>query len=203
MRKPLFSKSEAEGGVCLIGASSGKLGYTGKHKNLADGDSDSELPFGKNAPSPGSLKPILINHPLLPLTGGGTSEFSAEQAAWHRTLEISINAIVSIRCNQVRNFDTEQVGAYDATGFIVDAHNGIILSNRHVVNPGPIVATATLADYEEVAVWPCYRDPVHDYGFFRFDPNKVKFMHLVDIPLTPEAAKVGTDVRVVGNDASA
>lgn len=32
-------------------------------------------------------------------------------------------------------------------------------------------------------------DPVHDFGFFRFDPNKVKFLDLHEIPLRPEGAK--------------
>ncbi len=48
---------------------------------------------------------------------------------------------------------------------------------------------------------PIYRDPVHDFGFLRFDPSKIKFMDLVQIPLSPEKAKVGIEIRVVGNDA--
>lgn len=34
-----------------------------------------------------------------------------------------------------------------------------------------------------------YRDPVHDFGFFRFDPSRVKFLNLHEIPLAPEGAK--------------
>lgn len=34
-------------------------------------------------------------------------------------------------------------------------------------------------------------DPVHDFGFYRFDPSKVKFLELHEIPLRPEAAKGG------------
>jgi S1-C subfamily serine protease len=82
------------------------------------------------------------------------------QLVWERTLERSIKAIVSIRANQVRSFDTENTGAYNASGFIVDKTRGLILSNRHVVSPGPIVAKATLSDYEEVTIFPVYRDPV-------------------------------------------
>ncbi|KAG0083211.1 hypothetical protein BGZ92_010989 [Podila epicladia] len=120
---------------------------------------------------------------------------------WEVTLERSIRAIVSITANHVRSFDTETSGAYSATGFLVDAKRGIILSNRHVVSPAPILALAILSNYEEVELKPIYRDPVHDFGFLQFDPSKVKFMQLEEITLSPERARVGLDIRVVGNDA--
>jgi hypothetical protein len=37
--------------------------------------------------------------------------------------------------------------------------------------------------------------------FLRFDVSKVRFMSVVAIPLAPQRARVGVDVRVVGNDA--
>ena len=37
-------------------------------------------------------------------------------------------------------------------------------------------------------------------GFLRFDPAKVQFMEVREVPLRPEAAAVGLEVRVVGND---
>ena len=37
-------------------------------------------------------------------------------------------------------------------------------------------------------------------GFLRFDPSKVQFMRVTDVPLKPEGASVGMEVRVVGND---
>ncbi|KAJ0734374.1 hypothetical protein HanPI659440_Chr11g0419351 [Helianthus annuus] len=44
---------------------------------------------------------------------------------------------------------------------------------------------------EEIPVYPIYRDPVHDFGFFRYDPAAVKFLSYEEIPLAPEAAFVG------------
>ena len=41
----------------------------------------------------------------------------------------------------------------------------------------------------EVELHPIYRDPIHDLGFLGFDPSKIKFMDLVQIPLSPEKAK--------------
>ncbi|KAL1915309.1 uncharacterized protein VTP21DRAFT_6767 [Calcarisporiella thermophila] len=126
---------------------------------------------------------------------------STKISSWEPTLERAIKSIVSIKANHVRSFDTEVSGAYTATGFIVDAKRGIILTNRHVVSPAPIVAQGILTNYEEVELKPIYRDPVHDFGFMQFDPTKIKFMELIEIPLSPERAKVGLDIRVVGNDA--
>ena len=48
---------------------------------------------------------------------------------------------------------------------------------------------------------PVYRDPVHDFGFFRYDPSELQFMKPTELALVPEAAQIGRDIRVVGNDA--
>jgi hypothetical protein len=49
-------------------------------------------------------------------------------------------------------------------------------------------------------VYPLYYDPTHDFGFLRFDPSKLQFMQVGEVPLAPEAAAVGLEIRVVGND---
>lgn len=63
-----------------------------------------------------------------------------------------------------------------------------------------MVAEAMFVNREEIPVFPVYRDPVHDFGFFRYDPNAVQFLDYEEIPLAPEAACVGLEIRVVGND---
>ncbi len=40
------------------------------------------------------------------------------------------------RVTQNRSADTESAGSAYASGFIVDAKRGLILTNRHVVTPG-------------------------------------------------------------------
>ncbi|KAI9018755.1 hypothetical protein CLU79DRAFT_837028 [Phycomyces nitens] len=120
---------------------------------------------------------------------------------WEKTLEESIKSIVSIKATRVRCLDTETPGAFTATGFVVDPVRGIILSNRHVVSVSPIVAQAVLCNYEEIELIPIYRDPVHDFGFFKYDPSHVRFITIPGIPLYPKGARVGQEIRVVGNDA--
>ncbi|GMP31073.1 hypothetical protein CsSME_00005446 [Camellia sinensis var. sinensis] len=119
---------------------------------------------------------------------------------WRKALNKVVPAVVVLRTTACRAFDTESAGASYATGFVVDKRRGIILTNRHVVKPGPVVAEAMFVNREEIPVHPIYRDPVHDFGFFRYDPGAIQFLSYEEIPLAPEAACVGLEIRVVGND---
>lgn len=127
-------------------------------------------------------------------------ESAATAEDWRKALGKVVPAVVVLRTTATRAFDTESAGASYATGFVVDKGRGIILTNRHVVKPGPVVAEAMFVNREEIPVFPIYRDPVHDFGFFRYDPGAIKFLNYEEIPLMPEAACVGLEIRVVGND---
>ncbi len=127
--------------------------------------------------------------------------FAAEEPAWTETLERISSGVVSIRVDSTRAFDTEWNTSSQATGFVVDAERGLILTNRHVVTPGPVIAEAVFRNNEEVALTPVYRDPVHDFGFFRYDPADLKYVEPVELPLAPRAAGIGKEIRVIGNDA--
>ncbi len=126
---------------------------------------------------------------------------AAPLADWARTLERIAGSVVTIEIDQTRSFDTERNVTAQATGFVVDAERGLILTNRHVVTPGPVIAEATFLNREEVELHPVYRDPVHDFGIYHYDPAKLRFTTPAALPLAPEAAQVGREIRVVGNDA--
>ena len=126
---------------------------------------------------------------------------AAEERAWTETLERISSGVVSIRVDATRAFDTEWNTSTQATGFVVDAERGLILTNRHVVTPGPVIAEAVFRNNEEVALTPVYRDPVHDFGFFRYDPADLRYVEPVELPLAPRAAGIGKEIRVIGNDA--
>lgn len=126
---------------------------------------------------------------------------SEENPAWTRTLERIATGVVAIQVDGTRAFDTEWNTSAQATGFVVDARRGLVLTNRHVVTPGPVTAQATFLNREEVQLYPVYRDPVHDFGFYRYDPAKLRFITPAELPLFPEGAQVGREIRVVGNDA--
>ena len=126
---------------------------------------------------------------------------AAESTAWTETLERISSGVVSIRVDSTRAFDTEWNTSTQATGFVVDAEQGLILTNRHVVTPGPVIAEAVFRNNEEVRLTPVYRDPVHDFGFFRYDPADLRYIEPVELPLAPRGAGIGEEIRVIGNDA--
>jgi S1-C subfamily serine protease len=136
-----------------------------------------------------------------PAPAAGIARPIEENPAWDRTLERIAPSVVSIEIDQTRAFDTEWNQSSQATGFVVDAERGLILTNRHVVTPGPVVATAIFQNREEVELRAVYRDPVHDFGLYRFDPAKLRYIKPAALPLYPEGARIGTEIRVVGNDA--
>ena len=162
-------------------------------------------------PSPASaaVPPPPASVPGPPPPGGETGQPNAAQAAvavegnpdWAVTLERIAPSVVSINVDQTRAFDTEWNTTAQATGFVVDPERGLILTNRHVVTPGPVTSEATFLNREEVQLYPVYRDPVHDFGIYRYDPKKLRFIKPKALPLFPEGAQVGREIRVVGNNA--
>jgi S1-C subfamily serine protease len=144
----------------------------------------------------------------MPGTPGEPPPAAAQQAAavegnpdWADTLERIAGSVVSINVDLTRAFDTEWNATAQATGFVVDAERGLILTNRHVVTPGPVTAEATFLNREEVQLYPVYRDPVHDFGVYRYDPRQLRFIRPKALPLYPEGAQIGREIRVVGNNA--
>ncbi len=125
----------------------------------------------------------------------------AETARWKNTIDDVTNSIVSIQLEVPRAFETSRPMTSQGTGFVVDAERGIIMTNRHIVQPGPVTATAIFVNQEEVELKPIYRDPVHDFGFFKFDPDALRHIEIKSLPLHPELARVGVEIRVIGNDA--
>ena len=122
-------------------------------------------------------------------------------ANWAQTLEKIASGVVTIQIDATRAFDTEWNTSAQATGFVIDAKRGLILTNRHVVTPGPVTAQATFQNREEVQLYPVYRDPVHDFGIYHYDPAKLRFITPTELPLYPAGAVIGREIRVVGNDA--
>src|SRR5215472_4509013 len=152
-----------------------------------------QLPPSVTAPAPRgpTAQPEAPAHPL-------AAEANPD---WAETLERIAGSVVSIDLDAARAFDTEWNTSAQATGFVVDAERGLILTNRHVVTPGPVIAGATFLDREEVQLYPVYRDPVHDFGFYRYDPQKLRFIKPHALTLYPEGAQIGREIRVVGNNA--
>ena len=65
------------------------------------------------------------------IDGNGVEEGAYSHSNWQTMIQKRLNAIVSIRFSQTSSFDTEGADTSEASGFVVDAKNGIILTNRH------------------------------------------------------------------------
>jgi S1-C subfamily serine protease len=158
-------------------------------------------------PPPGVTSPPAPPAPSVPPREAPATQAAQQAAAvegnpdWAETLERIAGSVVSINVDSTRAFDTEWNTTAQATGFVVDAERGLILTNRHVVTPGPVTAEATFLNREEVQLYPVYRDPVHDFGFYRYDPQKLRFIKPKALQLYPEGAQIGREIRVVGNNA--
>lgn len=82
-------------------------------------------------------------------------------AEWQETIEKVVRNVVSIRFCQTCSFDTDSAVSSEATGFVVDAERGYILTNRHVVGAGPFWGFCIFDNHEEVGraqisdLYPC------------------------------------------------
>lgn len=74
----------------------------------------------------------------------------ADSPEWQATIESVVKSVVSIHFCQTCSFDTELSMSSQATGFVVDAERGYILTNRHVVGAGPFWGYCIFDNHEEV-----------------------------------------------------
>ncbi len=138
---------------------------------------------------------------LLPtLIASSPAYADSEEDSWARTVSRVADSVVSLQLAQLRAFDDSAQGNSSATGFIVDAERGIVLTNRHVVGSGPIRISATFQNQERVDAVPLYRDPIHDFGFVRFDPKLLEYSQPASLALRPDKARSGMNIRVIGSD---
>ncbi|MYD99300.1 MAG: hypothetical protein F4X98_18200 [Gammaproteobacteria bacterium] len=137
----------------------------------------------------------------LALQAAVVADQPTDDARWTTTLERVSTSIVTLLVDHTRAFEDSSNMTTEGTGVVVDAERGLILTNRHIIGVGPVNATAVFLNQEEVELQPVWRDPVHDFGFFRYQPEDVKFIQPEALVLDPDAARVGLDIRVVGNDA--
>jgi S1-C subfamily serine protease len=119
---------------------------------------------------------------------------------WAETVSRVAQSVVSLQLSALRDFNDSTQGGSSATGFVVDAERGIILTNRHVVGSGPIRISATFQNQERVEAMPLYRDPVHDFGFIRYNPDDLEYAQPESLALRSDKVSTGMNIRVIGSD---
>lgn len=121
-------------------------------------------------------------------------------ADWTDHIDHTLEAVVSISMAKTRTFDGTSAGRSQATGWVVDAERGLVMTNRHVATPGPTVHRATFYDEEEVDLKVVYRDPVHDFAIMQYDPAELQYAEPPSLVLDVDGAEVGDLIWTAGND---
>ena len=115
-----------------MAASGVQIKYLGDEE-LQTGTVRTVSPTPSGLPPPPS--PVLPPSEMRVAVAASSASKGAAPQKWEKTLKRAIPSIVALRFIAVRNFDTESATCSQGTGFIVDAKQGIILTNRHLVNP--------------------------------------------------------------------
>ena len=123
-----------------------------------------------------------------------------EDELWGKALAKVSKCVVQVRSLSARVIEAQSNSGI-ATGFVVDKNRGLILTNKHVVQVSPSRFEIVFTNGEAVKAEQFYIDPVHDFGFLRFDAKAVQFMEFDELTLDPNGARRDVQVRVVGSDA--
>lgn len=110
-----------------------------------------------------------------------------------------VDAVVNIEFNKVRAWDDGYNSSGVGTGFVIDAERGYILTNKHLLNVAPVIAFAEFSNKQTIQLIPVYRDPVHDFGVFKYDPSELDGLTIDAIELSEEAT-IGESIKLYGND---
>jgi hypothetical protein len=108
---------------------------------------------GDATPQNGSVYDVEAKSTSVPIIN--TVSAAGDSPEWQATIEKVIKSVVSIHFCQTCSFDTDLSTSSQATGFVVDAENGYILTNRHVVCSGPFWGYCVFDNHEEVGVLSC------------------------------------------------
>jgi len=103
---------------------------------------------GDGTPLNGSVYDVEGDITSVPIVN--TVSAAGDSPEWQATIERVIKSVVSIHFCQTCSFDTDLSTSSQATGFVVDADRGYILTNRHVVCSGPFWGYCVFDNHEEV-----------------------------------------------------
>ena len=111
-------------------------------------EQQNEVPTTGAVAQNGSIHDISGDNVALPPIAAVTPP--GDTPEWQAIIERVIESVVSIHFCQTCSFDTDLSTSSQATGFIVDAENRYVFTNRHVLRPGPFWGYCVFSNHEEV-----------------------------------------------------
>ena len=134
------------------------------------------------------------------LGSSGVALESAAQHDWTDQIAAFKPMVVNVETSSEVVFETESKGTSFATGFIVDAVQGIIATNRHVTGSSPSYVKINFYDGSFTEAQVLYYDPTHDFGFYQIDPKEVLFeLQAVQLGSWRDLA-LGDELLLIGNN---
>ncbi len=107
---------------------------------------------------------------------------------------VNVEKLVTVGLN------SEYAGQFRASGFIVDAKQGLIATNRHVTGTSPSIVKITFENGSSTEANLVYYDAWHDFGIYKVDPAKVE-MKIEAVELGSSfGLKEQDDVFMIGNN---
>lgn len=143
---------------------------------------------------------ILIWFFLTALGGVGITPNGSADHNWTEQIAAFKPMVVNVETSSEIVFEIESPGTNFATGFIVDAQRGIIVTNRHVTGSSPSYVKLNFYNGGFTEAKVLYYDPTHDFGFYQIDPKEVPFtLQAVQIGSWRTLA-LGDELLLIGNN---
>lgn len=125
-----------------------------------------------------------------------TSCFAQEE---NKDIEAWKKGVVNIS-NRVMCSPYGKAGQFGGTGFFVDKGEGIIVTNKHIVNSVDVNETyVTFFNGREIKATLLYSDPIYDFSFLKIGAEDIP-PEVIEFKLQGKLPKVNEAVSIVGNN---
>jgi S1-C subfamily serine protease len=131
-----------------------------------------------SSPAPEPHKLGIHQKPLLVVQqqqhNGGSPSLSRSNIE-KRLILSQKKTVVNIEQNITHCLNSEKVGVFSGTGFIVDAAEGIIATNYHIAGTSPQQVKITFENGESTEALVLHYDVWHDFAFYKVDVKSLNF----------------------------
>lgn len=96
----------------------------------------------------------MSSNPISPVEEMSSIGSAEESKKWETVIRKARKSIGQLTVSMYQHVDIERRGISKGTGFYVDEKEGYVLTNKHVVGPGPSFGFIVFEGNIEVRPWP-------------------------------------------------